>query len=400
MDVLSRIKPINDLPLEGRRVFIRADLDCPMTADGFVADDARIQSALPAIRHAIAQGAKVVLASTLGRPRGKRVPELSLAPVGERLAELLDQDVYMPADTVGDGPRKVVMERVDGEVVLLENLAFNPEEEANDDVFAQRLASLADIYVNDAFASVNRAHASVDAITRHLPVRGAGPLLARELQFMQKVATGTDCPFVLLVGGSSLTDKTGLFNRMMARTRSMCIGGALAATFLKAQGRAVGRTRIEADKIETATGIVARAKVRGVEILLPTDVVVAAEANEKALPTVVPVDEIPEDAMILDIGPATVVEFSARVGTAKMILWNGPMGMFELRPFLAGTEALAKAVSRSRAVSVAVGQDTAAAIHRAMMTPFFAHVSAGGRAALDYLEGRELPGVEALRKGD
>jgi len=400
MDVLSQIKSIEKLPLEGRRVFLRVDFDCPMTADGFVADDARIQAALPSIRYAIQHGAKLVLASHLGRPRGRRVPELSLAPLGERLAELLDQDVFMPEDCVGDGPRKVVMERVDGEVVLLENLRFNPEEESNDDVFAQRLASLADVYINDAFGTVHRAHASVDAITRHLPTRGAGYLLTKELQFMGKVATSNETPFVLLVGGAKLSDKIGLLNRLISRVKAICIGGAMATTFLAAQGRRVGRSRFEADKVEVAAGLLARAKVRGVDVLLPTDVVVAAEPTESAKTAVVAVDDIPDDRMILDIGPATAAEFAACLATAKLVFWTGPMGMFEIAPFLVGTQAVAKAISRSRAISVVGGGDTAAAVSKVMMTPFFSHVSTGGGAALEFLEGRELPGIEALRKGD
>lgn len=398
MDILRGIKSIEDLSIEGLRVFIRVDFNCPLTPDGRVADDTRIQAALPTIKYAIEHEAKVILASHLGRPKGKRVPELSLAPVGERLAELLNREVYMPEDTVGDGPRKVVMERMEGEVVLLENLRFQPEEEANDEAFAQKLASLADVYINDAFGAAHRAHASVAAMPKFFVHKGAGFLMLKELTYLGKLLTNPEQPFVLLVGGAKVSDKIGVLTNLLGKVKTILIGGAMANTFLVAQGKSVGASRFEADKVEVAKGLLTKAQARGVEVLLPTDVVVAKEASEEAPCEVVPVDKIPKDAMVLDIGPETVQAFASRLNGARTIFWNGPMGVFEKAPFAAGTEAVGKAVAHSTATSVVGGGDTVAAVTRFGLRPFITHCSTGGGASLEFLEGKELPGVEALRQ--
>jgi len=399
MDVLRGIKSIEELSLEGLRVFIRVDFNCPLTPEGRVADDTRIQAALPTIKHAIEQGARVVLASHLGRPKGKRVPELSLAPVGERLAELLNQEVFLPEETVGDGPRKVIMERMDGEVVLLENLRFQPEEEANDDGFAQRLAALADVYVNDAFGAAHRAHASVSALPKHFVQKGAGFLMRKELTYLGRLLGAPEQPFVILVGGAKVSDKIGVLNNLLGKVKAILIGGAMANTFLVAQGFGVGKSRFEADKVEVAKNLLVKAQARGIDVLLPTDVTVAREVSDSAASEVVPVGSVPEDAMILDIGPETARAYCQRLTAAKVVFWNGPMGVFEKAPFLQGTEAVGKAIGHSNAVSVAGGGDTVAAIARLGLRPFFTHISTGGGASLEFLEGRELPGVEALRTG-
>jgi phosphoglycerate kinase len=404
MDVLKNIRKIEDLPLEGRRVLIRFDLGVPLTPEGAVADDTRLQAAIPTIRYAIEQGAKTVLASHLGKPRGRRVPELSMLPVAERLQELLTKDmgreieVFLPDDSVGDGPRKVVMERVEGEVVLLENLRFYAEEEANDNLFAQKLAALCDVYVDDAFASAHREYASTSAVTRHIGDKGIGLLMARELAWLGKLLTGPDAPFVVLVGGARLSDKVAYLTNLLPRAKTLAFGGAVAATLLAAKGLRMGRTRIESDRLDVAQNFLSRAKIRGVDVLLPTDLVVAPEATEDAVATVVAATDVPDDQMVVDIGPETAATYAKVVRAARTVFWNGPLGVYEKRPFLAGTETVGKALARSSAASVIGGQDTSAAAARLVLTPFFKHVSTGGGSVMAFLEGRELPALEALRE--
>jgi phosphoglycerate kinase len=403
MDVLRGIKKIEELDIEGRRVFIRVDFNCPLTPEGRVADDTRIVAALPTIKYAIEQGAKVVLASHLGRPKGKRVAQLSMAPVGERLAELLDKEVFMPEDCIGDGPKKLVMERVEGDVILLENLRFYPEEEANDDAFAQKLASLADVYVNDAFGAAHRAHASVAAIAKHFVQKGAGMLMFKELSILGKLLSAPEQPFVVVAGGAKVADKIGVLSNLLGKVNKILIGGAMANTFLAALGYKIGKSKFEPDKLDVAKNLLTKAKGREVEIVLPTDVVVATEATEQAALDIVKVDSVPDETMILDIGPETAQHYANIItGTklgegAKTVFWNGPMGMFEIPAFASGTETVGKAISRSSALTVVGGGDTVSAVGKMGLRPFFTHVSTGGGASLEFLEGRELPGVEALR---
>lgn len=397
MDVLKGIKKIEDLALDGRRVLMRVDLDCPLAPDGLLADESKIYAALPAIRHAKEQGARVVLASHLGNPGGKRDPACSMEPVGMRLAEILDQEVFLPEDSVGDGPRKVVMERVEGEVVLLENLRFQPEEEANDEVFAQKLAQLGDAFVNEAPSVAHLRHASTVAVARHFSEKAAGPLLTREMTFLAKIQGTPESPFVLLLGGARLSDKLALLNQLMGKVKAVAVGGAVAATLLAAKGVKVGLTPVEPERYELANAFLSRAKLRGVDVLLPTDVVVLRQGADDGDSEVVPVGQVPPDAAIVDIGPETVAMFGARMASARSVFWNGTLGMVEHKAFLAGTEAVAKALIRSSALSVVGGTDTAAAINKLVLTPFFSHVSTGGEAGLALLEGRELPAVEALR---
>jgi phosphoglycerate kinase len=404
MDLLKGIRKMEDLLLEGRRVLIRVDFGVPLAPDGSIADDARIQAAVPTIRHAIDQGAKVVLASHLGRPRGRRTPELSMLPVAERLQEMLtkemgkEMEIFLPDESVGDGPRKVVMERVEGEVVLVENLRFHPEEEANDNLFAQKLSAIADVYVNDAFGACHRPHASVSAVAKYFSEKAAGLLVMKELSVLSKLLGSPDGPYFLVVGGERFSDKLTCMNNLLGRVRAILAGGAVAATMMAAKGLAVGRSRIEPDKVETAGNFLSRAKLRGVDVLLPIDVVVARDASDEAPTEVVAADRVPEDAMVLDIGPESAALFGSTLSGARTVFWNGPMGVYERRPFLAGTEAVAKAIARSSAMSVVGGTNTVAAVAKLVLTPFFKHVSMGGPATLLVLEGRELPGLEALRE--
>lgn len=400
MDLLRGITKLESLPLEGRRVLVRADLDCPLTPEGRLADDTRLQALLPTIRHAIAQGAKVVLAGTLGQPGGRRVPELSMAPIGERLAELLDQDVYLPEETVGDGPRKVVMERVDGEVVLLENLAFQPEEEADDDVFAQRLALLCDLFVNDALLASGRRLASTRSVAKHVNLKAAGMLLHRELTCLNRIAGTPEGPFALLVGGARFSDKIGLLTALLGKVKTVMVGGATAATFLASRGVKIGLTPIEKDRVDAATQFLSRARLRGVDVLLPVDVVVSEGVGESLVTSVVPVEAIPSGSAIRDVGPETAAAFARAIAASRTVFWNGPLGMSEEPLFREGTSKVAKALAHSRATSIVAGTDTVAAVASLVLTPFLTHVSGGGDAALALIEGRDAPGVEALRDLD
>jgi phosphoglycerate kinase len=401
MDLLKRIRKIQDLPIEGRRVFMRVDLDCPLTPEGNVADDWKIQVALPGIRYAIEQGARLVLASHLGRPDGRRTPELSMRGVGERLAELLgDVDVYMPEDCVGDGPRKVVMERMDGDVVLLENLGFYPEDAANDELFAQRLASLADVFVVESLGVAHLKQASVATMAKHFSEKGAGMALTKELTVLGKLLGAADAPFVAIVGGEGADEKIPLVNNLMGKAKSVLVGGAIASTFLAARGLRVGRTSVEEDRREVANNLLARAKLRGNEILLPTDVVVSVGPEGAGDIRAVSVENIPSDATIIDIGPDTAALYARKVGASKTVFWNGPMGRYGTGRAAEATEVVAKAIARSSATSVVGGVETVEAVSRLVLKPFFSHVSLGGPACIRLLSGLDLPGLDSLKEVD
>jgi phosphoglycerate kinase len=384
---------IEQLELAGKRVFLRADLNAPL-ARGEVSDDTRLRAVLPTIRYALTAGAAVVLASHLGRPKGT-TPEYSMRPVAERLGALLGQPVELAPDCVGPETAARAQALRPGEILLLENLRFHPEEEKNDDAFAGELATLADCYVNDAFAAAHRAHASIDAITRHLRPAAAGLLMQQELAALGRILEAPARPLVAILGGAKVSDKLVLVSHLLGRVDALLIGGGMAFTFLLALGHAVGRSLVEAERVETARAALEMARRRGVRVVLPVDVL-AAEGLDSPSGRAVGVREIPADLMGLDIGPRTVEAFAAALRTARTIAWNGPMGVFEKAPFAGGTVAVARAVVSAPAFSVVGGGDTIAAVAQAGVTDRIGYISTAGGAFLEYLEGRKLPGVEAL----
>ena len=385
---------IEHLPLAGRRVFVRADLNAPLEG-GAVTDDTRLRAVLPTLRYALEQGAAVVLASHLGRPKGGPDPKLSLAPVAERLGALLARPVPLAPDCVGEAARAQAHALKSGELLLLENLRFHPEEEKNDDGFARQLAELADCYVDDAFAAAHRAHASIEAITHHLQPAAAGLLMQQELSALGRILEAPARPLVAVLGGAKVSDKVALVEHLIGKVDALVIGGGMAFTFLRALGHAVGRSLVEPDRIETARAALETARRRGVQLTLPVDAIVA-DGVDSATGRAVGVREIPETQMGLDIGPRTVERFGAVLATAKTIVWNGPMGVFEKPPFAAGTMAVARAVAGAPAFTVIGGGDTIAAVNAAGVSDKIGYISTAGGAFLEFLEGRTLPGVAAL----
>jgi phosphoglycerate kinase len=393
------IKTISELDIAGRRLFIRVDFNVPLTPEGKVSDDTRIRESLPTIKLAIEKGARVVLASHLGRPKGKPDKKYSLEPVAARLAELLDADVSLTDEPVGDGARKVVNDLHAGAVALLENLRFSPAEEANDEAFSRELASYADVYVNDAFGTAHRAHASTAGIAKFVGDKGMGLLMEREVKFLGKLLGDVERPFVAIIGGAKVSDKIGVLDNLLDRVDQMLIGGAMANTFLKAKGGQLGRSLVEVDKLALARAFLKKAEEANVDVLLPRDAVAAAGIKSDA-GRVVQAMMVPEDLAALDIGPETARGFADTIARAKTIFWNGPMGVFESSPFAGGTMAVAKAVAAAPgALSVVGGGDSVAAIHQSGLADKITHISTGGGASLEFLEGKKLPGLAALEQG-
>lgn len=398
MTTLDRITPIRELPIENKRLFVRVDFNVPLE-DGKITDDARIVEALPTIKHAMERGARVILASHLGRPKKGPDPKLSLEPCGARLAELLGAEVHMPEDCIGDAAKKVVFDLRAGQVCLLENLRFHPEEEKDDEGFAQKLAELCDAYVSDAFGAVHRAHASVHALPKIMQERGCGFLLEKEIAALGKIVNQPDKPFVAVLGGAKVSDKIAVLDSLLEKVDVLVIGGAMANTFLAAKGANLQKSKIEEDKLALARTILEKAQEKKVEVALPVDLVVA-QSIEAAEGQIADVGAVPENHMALDIGPKTIEAFERVLGRAKSVFWNGPMGLFEKQPFSKGTFAIAHALAASHAFTVVGGGDSAAAVKEAGpdVAKKIKHISTGGGASLELIEGKKLPGIEVLRR--
>ncbi|MEW6139614.1 MAG: phosphoglycerate kinase [Thermodesulfobacteriota bacterium] len=390
------IKSIKDIDIRGKRVFFRFDFNVPLDKDGTIKDDTRIRRALPTIRYAVSQGARSILASHLGRPKGEVRPEMSLRPIAARLTELLGQNVRFIDDCIGEKVKEAVSLLRDGEVLVLENLRFHAGETKNDPEFAAQLAAGVDVYVNDAFGTAHRAHASTVGVAGLVGERAAGLLLKEELDNLEKALEAPRKPVVAILGGAKISDKLGILTYILNRMDSIVIGGGMANTFLNAQGMEMGRSLVEHDLMETAREILQAAKEKGCAILLPVDFVVAPDMKEGARTEIVDAGAVPEDEMALDIGPRTIDRFRESVAGAGTILWNGPMGVFEIDAFKNGTVELAKAVANSSAFTIVGGGDSVRALYQAGVADRISYISTGGGAFLEFLEGKTLPGVAAL----
>ncbi len=387
------IRGVEELKLAGQRVFVRVDFNVPI-AQGKITEPHRIDSAAPTLRLILAKAKKILIASHLGRPAGKKDPKSTLAPVRDYLERSLGQTVTLAPDCIGTEVETLIADPRH-KIILLENLRFHKEEEGNDPAFSQALASLADVYVNDAFGTAHRAHASTAGMVRFFKVKGAGLLLQKELDYLGRALSNPEKPFVAVLGGAKVSDKIGMMKNLLSKVSSLLIGGGMAYTFLKARGTAIGKSLVEEDRVALANEIMAGAKSAGVSIFLPTDHVAAQGIKERAITTE---GNIPPDYMGLDIGPKTVSQFTQEILKAKMVLWNGPVGLFEEEPFSRGTRSIAEALGRSKAVSIVAGGETVAAVRQAGVEEKITHLSTGGGATLEFLEGRKLPGIEALEE--
>ena len=390
------MKNIKDIDIRGKKVLIRVDFNVPLDEQGNITDDIRIRSVLPTLNYALDENAAIIVCSHLGRPKGQRRPEFSLAPAAKRLSRLLAKEVKLAPDCIGPEVEDLAAALKPGEILLLENLRFHPEEQANDEEFARRLADLAEVYINDAFAVAHRAHASVVGIPRFMKERAAGFLLQKEMDYFHRSVSDPTRPLVAIIGGAKVSSKLGALTNLMDRVDKMIIGGAMANTFLKSQGIDVGRSRVEEDLLTTAAELVVKAREKGVKFYLPVDCIVAPEVDAKAETKRVTSQEIPAQWMALDIGPASTLLFNEALEDARTIIWNGPMGVFEIDAFSRGTMAMVQAVARSHALTIVGGGDTDVAIHRAGEFDSISYVSTGGGAFLMLMEGKQLPGVEAL----
>ena len=385
---------IRDLDLQGKRVFMRVDFNVPL-ANGKITDDTRIEAALPSVRYVIERGGHLILASHLGRPKGKPEPKYSLKPVAVRLGELLGKSVQFAPDCVGPEVEKLVAAMANGDVLLLENLRFHSEEEKNDPAFAKQLAALCDVYVNDAFGAAHRAHASTAGIVSYVKQAAAGFLMEKEIQALSHALTNAEKPYVAIVGGAKISDKIELIENFINIANTILIGGAMAYTFFRAKGLPTGKSLVEAEKIDLASQLLAKASSKNVSIELPVDHVVAASLDSSEAETV-PIEQTPPDRMGLDIGPQTIRRYSELIHKAKTIVWNGPMGVFENPKFAQGTFAIARAVAEAKAFSIVGGGDSAAAVAQSGVESKITHISTGGGASLEFLSGQKLPGVEVL----
>jgi phosphoglycerate kinase len=393
-DILGKLT-IEDLDIKGKRVFIRADFNVPLDDNMVITDDSRIRSTLPTINYAIDEGAKVILASHLGRPKGKPDPRFSLAPVAKRLQRLLNKEVLFSTDSIGSQVEGMASKMKEGGVLLLENLRFHPGEEKNDESFAKSLAKLADVYVNDAFGAAHRAHASTAGITKFLP-SAAGFLLKKEIEYLKGVVENPVRPFVAILGGAKVSGKIGVLENLANKVDKVIVGGGMAYTFIKAMGFEIGDSLVEADMLDFAKGIMDKLRKNNVKFYLPVDSVIAQSLEPGAETKIVTTQEIPRGWRALDIGPASVKLFSEALQDAKTIIWNGPMGVFEIDAFSRGTYAIAHSVADAYALTIVGGGDTDYAVHRAGVSDAITFVSTGGGASLQLLEGKDLPGISAL----
>ncbi len=390
-------KTLEDLQVQGKRVLVRCDFNVPMDENRNITDDRRITSSLPTIEYLIENGAKVILMSHLGRPKGEPNTKFSLQPVAQRLSELLNKEVVFAKDdkVVSENVKKIVSHMQDGDVVLLENTRFRKEEEKNEEAFAKELASLGDLYVNDAFGTSHRAHTSNVGISGQLP-SAVGYLVQKEISVMGKALENPERPFVAILGGAKVSDKIGVIENLLNKVDTILIGGGMAYTFLKAKGYEVGTSILEEDKIDLAKGLLEKAKQKGVKLLLPVDITIAKEFKNDTDFRVVAIDSIPQDMMGLDSGQETIKIFSEEIKNARTVVWNGPMGVFEMENFKKGTEAIAKAMAESKGVTIVGGGDSASAVEKAGYEKEMTHISTGGGASLEFLEGKTLPGIAAI----
>lgn len=393
------IRYVDQLEVSGQCVFVRVDFNVSLDDEQRIVDDLRIRQALPTIRYLQEQGARVILASHLGRPKGKINPKYSLLPVAQHLTDLLNQEVIFPESCVGDAVIKLTRDLREGELILLENLRFHPEEEANDSGFAEQLASYAEVYVNDAFGTLHRAHASTSRMADSFEEKGAGFLVRDELRALNALIESPKRPFWGILGGAKVSDKIGVIERLLDKVDGLLLGGALAYTFLKAQGHEIGKSRLEEEKIHVARKALEKATSRDIPLLLPIDHRVAKSMDAGVEARVIDSADIPADWIGLDIGPQTVKRFQEALAKAQMIFWNGPLGYFEVTPFAEGTKKIAQAVADSQAISVVGGGDSLAALKSLGMEDKVSYLSTGGGASLEYLEGKELPGLRALEEG-
>lgn len=391
------IRRVDQIELKGKRVFVRVDFNVPINEKKEITDDTRIVSSLPTVTYICEAGGKAILASHLGRPKGKKDLRYSLSPVAERLSGLLGREVLLAPDCVGEEVKGQIERMREGDVLLLENLRFHPEEEKNEESFSKALASLCDVYINDAFGAAHRAHASTEGMTRYVPSLGAGFLMMKEMEGLERALVHPEKPYVAILGGAKVSDKIGVIQNLLGRVDTLLIGGGMAYTFLKARGFEVGKSLVEADQIGLSLKLLEEA-IGKIRLLLPADHVAAERMDVQARREIVNNENIPGDWVCLDIGPETIRSFSNEIKMAKTLFWNGPMGVFEMEPFSKGTFAIARAVADSPAFSIVGGGDSVAAVNQAGVASQISHISTGGGASLEFIEGKKLPGIEALRR--